>query len=189
MADEAEQQDTEEEDALDAPDEPEADGGEDGETEEGGAETKKRGLSRFIPSRKIMIFGLAGLVLLGGAGYGGWMMFGPTPAQDNKPAAAKAVFYDLPEITVNLGTVDARAQYLKVRIALEVSDRETLEEISPLMPRVVDTFQVFLRELRVADLEGSAGVYRLKEELRRRVNTAVYPAQVNDVLFKEMLVQ
>ena len=57
------------------------------------------------------------------------------------------------------------------------------------MPRIVDNFQVYLRELRLEDLRGSAGLYRLREELLSRVNIAAQPAQVNDVLFKEMLVQ
>ena len=39
------------------------------------------------------------------------------------------------------------------------------------------------------DLRGSAGLYRLREELLVRVNKAAAPAKVSDVLFKEMLVQ
>ena len=58
-----------------------------------------------------------------------------------------------------------------------------------MLPRIVDNFQVYLRELRLDDLRGSAGVYRLREELLARVNTAVRPAKIKDVLFKEMLVQ
>jgi flagellar protein FliL len=58
-----------------------------------------------------------------------------------------------------------------------------------LLPKVVDAFQVYLRELRKSDLEGSAGIYRLKEELRRRVNVAIYPLEVQSILFKEILVQ
>jgi len=38
-------------------------------------------------------------------------------------------------------------------------------------------------------LQGAAGMYRLREELLTRVNAAVRPAQVRDVLFKEMVVQ
>ena len=53
----------------------------------------------------------------------------------------------------------------------------------------LDHFQVFLRELRVDDLNGSAGIYRIKEELLRRVSIAVYPVEIRDVLFKEMLIQ
>jgi flagellar protein FliL len=58
-----------------------------------------------------------------------------------------------------------------------------------MLPRVMDTFQVFMRELRPQDLEGSSGLYRLKEEMTRRVNVAVYPARVDAILFKELMVQ
>ena len=57
------------------------------------------------------------------------------------------------------------------------------------MPRIVDQFQVYMRELRVEDLNGSAGMARLKEELLMRVNAAVAPTQVRDVLFQQMIVQ
>ena len=75
---------------------------------------------------------------------------------------------------------------LKFKVALEVAGSEGRPEIQPLLPRVEDAFQVFVRELRASDLEGSAGVYRLREELLRRVNIAVYPAKVDAVLFKEI---
>jgi flagellar FliL protein len=57
------------------------------------------------------------------------------------------------------------------------------------MPRVLDTFQTYLRELRPSDLDGSAGLYRLKEELTRRINAAISPGHINAVLFKEMVIQ
>ena len=64
-----------------------------------------------------------------------------------------------------------------------------MTEVTPLLPRVEDAFQVFVRELRASDLEGSAGVYRLREELLRRVNVALHPVRVDAVLFKEIVVQ
>ena len=54
---------------------------------------------------------------------------------------------------------------------------------------VMDAFQTYLRELRPTDLDGSAGLYRLKEELTRRVNAAIAPNRINAVLFKEIVVQ
>jgi flagellar FliL protein len=77
----------------------------------------------------------------------------------------------------------------KLKIVLEVPDQALILQIQPLMPRVMDAFQTYLRELRPNDLEGSAGLYRLKEELTRRVNAAIEPARINAVLFKELLVQ
>ena len=54
---------------------------------------------------------------------------------------------------------------------------------------VLDAFQTYLREMRPTDLEGSAGLYRLREELTRRVNIAIAPSRINAVLFKEIIVQ
>lgn len=105
------------------------------------------------------------------------------------PPPKEVVFYDLPELTVNLSSASQRAQYLKLSVALELPDDETKAAIEPFMPRILDAFQVYLRELRSTDLEGSAGLFRLKEELLRRINTAVYPVKVDGILFKQILLQ
>lgn len=148
--------------------------------------------------KKLILFGGIGLVVLLAAGAGGYFFFmsgGSTPAPDadGRPQAEQeaqkpVVFYDLPEMTVNLAT-EGRTTYLKVRIALEVENRAMIDQIQPYLPRILDAFQIYLRELRPADLEGSAGLFRLKEELLRRINLSVYPAHVDGVLFKEILVQ
>ncbi|WP_068314571.1 flagellar basal body-associated FliL family protein [Polycladidibacter hongkongensis] len=106
------------------------------------------------------------------------------PAQEQKPV----VFFDLPEMLVNLSS-EGRTTYLKVRIALEVESDAMVEQIEPYLPRIMDAFQIYLRELRPSDLEGSAGLFRLKEQLLRRINVAVHPAKVDGVLFKEILIQ
>ncbi len=110
----------------------------------------------------------------------------------DKPAPPKqTVFFDLPDLLVNLNSSGAnrRANFLKISVSLEVESEGDVTRIKAVMPRVVDNFQVYLRELRVEDLRGSGGIYRLREELLARVNTAAAPAKVLDVLFKEILVQ
>ena len=87
------------------------------------------------------------------------------------------------------GAPGERIQFLKLKAVLEVKDEPVVEKIKPAMPRVTDIFQTYLRELRVSDLSGSAGLFRLKEELTKRVNAAVSPSQVDAVLFKEVVVQ
>jgi flagellar protein FliL len=108
-------------------------------------------------------------------------------------AAAPAkppVFVDVPDMLVNLvGAPGERVQYLKVKVLLEVKEEKQVEAIKPTLPRVTDIFQTYLREMRPTDINGSAGLFRLKEELTRRVNVAVSPTQVNAVLFKEIVVQ
>lgn len=143
------------------------------------------------PKSKKMLFIIGGavLVLLLGAGAGAYFFLfaGGDDASAAKVEVVPTFFYDLDTMTVNLNSDDD--QFLKLSIALELENEEMVAIVQPRMARVVDAFQVYLRELRPADLEGSAGIYRLKEELRRRVNLAIAPAEVRSILFKEILVQ
>lgn len=100
-----------------------------------------------------------------------------------------AVFYDLPEMLVDINTEGRKRTFLKIRVSLELGSQMDVPVVESVMPRIIDNFQVYLRELRLEDLQGAEGIYRLREELLVRVNSAVRPAKVNDVLFKEMLIQ
>jgi flagellar FliL protein len=139
--------------------------------------------------RKLVIGGAAGAVLL--AGGGGWFLLGRSKPADEAPVRKPAAFLDLREMIVNLAPEpnQERSRFLKFKVALEVAEPAVAKEITPMLPRVEDAFQVFVRELRASDLEGSAGIYRLREELLRRVNVAVHPVRVDAVLFKEIVVQ
>ena len=143
-------------------------------------------------SRKKLIIMAAAALLLVGGGAGTWFFFFRHHEEAHAEVAVpKApIFVDVPEVLVNLvGGPGERIQYLKVKIVLEVKEEKQVETIKPNMPRVSDIFQTYMRELRASDLNGSAGLFRLKEELTRRVNVAVAPNQVNAVLFKEIVIQ
>jgi flagellar protein FliL len=99
------------------------------------------------------------------------------------------VFVALPEMLVNITGPDGRPAYLKLKLTLEAPDDATVTAITEHVPRVTDQFTGFLRELRTDDLSGSAGAYRLRLELLRRVNLVIAPSQINAVLIEEMLVQ
>jgi flagellar protein FliL len=161
----------------------------DEEAEAPAAQAKKK---FALPSMKVMIIAAAGLLVLGGGGTAGYIFFfkGSSHEQAAKTDAKPVTFVDLPDVLVNLSNAGTdRTQYLKVKIVLELPDAKLVGEIQPLMPRVMDAFQTYLRELRPTDLDGSAGLYRLKEELTRRVNAAVAPNRITAVLFKEIVVQ
>ena len=108
-----------------------------------------------------------------------------------KSAKKPATFVEMKDMMIGIsgGGQQERQPIIKIKVVLEIADAKVSDEIKPLLPRVEDAFQVFMRELRPSDLEGSAGMYRLKEELLRRVNVTVYPAKIDAVLFKELLVQ
>jgi flagellar FliL protein len=149
---------------------------------------------------KMKLAVLGGILILGGGIAGAVLFLGGGEAEvhaDAHGAPVTAVhlpsehtsFFNVPDIIVNIQTPDGTPAYLKLSVALEVDQADAQAIIEPVLPRVVDQFQTYLRELRVEDIRGSAGVMRLKEELLRRVNFALAPLPVRDVLLKEMIVQ
>jgi flagellar FliL protein len=178
------------------------DGGEENPAAEGAAEGEpKKGLAKILgllKSKKFLMIGVPVILLvLGGGGGAAWyFLLRPTPeavkAEKEKEAQLTpplVAFTDMQDILVNIQSSDGTPAYLKLAVSLELDDDKEKAAFQPLMPRVTDQFQAYLRELRVDDLKGSAGVLRVKEELLRRVNVAAAPYHVRDVLLKEMIVQ
>ena len=173
---------------------------------DGEGEGKKKG------GKKLILFILLPLLLIGGGGAAAFLTgmiggggeeaahaegaaaaagggHGAAPAGQQARDPLTAVYYDLPEMLVNLNTGGKRVSFLKLKVSLELQKQEDTPLVEKVLPRIIDSFQVYLREMRVEDLSGSAGIYRLREELLDRVNVAARPVVVNDVLFREMLVQ
>jgi flagellar FliL protein len=161
--------------------------------------------------RRLLLLVAAGLVLLAGGGAGAAYalgLFGAAPhaeetadeaagghdgashADARDPAAApQVIFVDLPDIVVNLQAPGPRMRFLRVRLALEVGDEAAAQHAETLIPRLLDSYQHYLRALTPDDVAGPGGMQRLKEDLLARSNIAVTPTKVADVLLKEMLVQ
>ncbi len=170
------------------------------------------GRSKKLAGKKIVLFIALPVLLLAGVG-GAVMMSGIFDSKDEKHVevvakeeagqeeagqeekkAAKSktpvvVYFDLPELLVNLNSSSRRPSFLKLKLSLELESAEQIAHLETLQPRIIDNFQVYLRELRIEDLRGSAGIYRMREELLARVNASVHPTIVKNVLFKEVLVQ
>jgi flagellar FliL protein len=164
------------------------------------AEGGKKGLGKILGLLKnkkiLMIAAPVLLLLIGGGGAGAYFFLLKPSGADKKPQAQEAVltppqvaFADVPDILVNIQSNDGTPAYLKLSVSLELDNDMEKAGMTALMPRLVDQFQAYLRELRMDDLKGSAGVLRLKEELLRRVNVAAAPYKVRDVLLKQVIVQ
>jgi flagellar FliL protein len=153
---------------------------------------------RKFSGKKLVLFIVLPLLLLVGGGtavYFSGVLDALTgegePAVSDEPApAGPGVFYDLPDLLVNLNSAGSRRQnFLKISVSIEIARQEDVPALERVLPRIIDNFQVYLRELRLDDLRGSAGIYRLREELLMRITAAAAPVRVKDVLFREMLVQ
>ena len=146
------------------------------------------------PKGKLKMMLAVVVVLAVAGGSATWFFFMRHHSEEMHAEAAPPpkppAYVEVPDMLVNLiGLPGERVQYLKAKIVLEVKEEKQAEAIKPSLPRVTDIFQTYLRELRPSDLNGSAGLFRLKEDLTRRVNAAVAPNQVSAVLFKEVVIQ
>ena len=174
--------------------EAEADG-ENADAQGEGAPAEKKSWRKFLTKKILMIAAPVLVLLLGGLGAGAYFLFlKPAPVKVAKTDAPpltppQVAFSDVPDILVNIQSNDGTPAYLKLSLSLEMDNDLEKAGMTALMPRLVDQFQSYLRELRVDDLKGSEGVLRLKEELLRRVNASAAPYRVRDVLLKQMIVQ
>lgn len=152
-----------------------------------GGEAPKKG-------KKKLIIIIAAVLLLGGGGAGvfmsGMLGVGDKKAEEENAAMKDQILYhDLDEFLVNLNNPGTQVSFLKAAITLELPNQASLTEVQSKMPRIRDIFQVYLRELRNSDLQGSAGLQRLRAELLLRINSVMEKGKVNNILFKEIIVQ
>lgn len=162
------------------------------------------GGQKRLSSKKLLLFVIAPLILILGGGailhYSGMLDSFLKKDKTEEVVEEEVVdeatrnigpgyYYDLPDFIVNLSDSGAKQRFLKLSISLEIPKKEDEVKLQAVMPRISDNFQTYLRELRVDDLRGSAGVYRLRQELLSRVRLAADPVVVRDVLFREILVQ
>lgn len=147
------------------------------------------------PRRRKLLIAVPVALLLAGSGL--WFSgilpralgFGQDQAKSKQDTEPPPVFVEIPEIVANLNGNPRRPSYIKVHPRLEVAKQEDVARVTAAMPRLLDMFQTYLREMRPEELRGSAGIYRLREELIARANLAAAPGHVTDVLFTEMLIQ
>ncbi len=165
---------------------------------EEGADGEGSASGRRIPGKKLVLFIVLPFLLIGAAGggiYASGLLDSLLGIEERdgeimvEEELGPSVFYEVPEMLVNLNTSGRRGGYLKISVSLEVGSEEDFPKLDAVLPRIVDDFQVYLRELRIEDLRGSAGLQRLREELFMRVANAAAPTVVRDVLFREMLIQ
>ncbi len=148
-------------------------------------------------SKKKLLLILLPILLLGGGGAGVYFsgilddMAEETVQAEAvvEPIQQKSIYFDLPDLLVNLNSVGPRPNFLKLRASLELAEGTDRTLLSVLKPRIIDKFHVYLRELRLDDLRANGGLYRFREELRAEINKAVSPVEVKQVLFRNMLVQ
>ncbi|HET6605237.1 MAG TPA: flagellar basal body-associated FliL family protein [Rhodopila sp.] len=148
--------------------------------------SRRKFLLAAVPAAVLL---MGGGLWLAGALSGGWGKGKAAEAEARAEKSGAPVYVNVPEMVANLNTGTRKASYVKMTVRIEVPDQPDADKVRTAMPRVQDVIQTYLREMRPDELRGSAGVYRLREELLVRANAAVAPAKISDILFTQMLIQ
>ncbi|MFS0850795.1 flagellar basal body-associated FliL family protein [Novosphingobium panipatense] len=166
-----------------------------GETPPDGADVaKKAGKGRLIAIAVVVVG------LLAGAGGVYWYMRPAEEHAEEKQAEASseeaeaeegdvsASYIEVPPMMVNLRGGGAQSKFVKLRFVIVAAPGKT-DAVKARLPVVLDALQPFLRELRPDDLNGSAAVFRIKEEMMRRSTEALGKGMVRDVLIQDLIQQ
>lgn len=170
-------------------------GAEGEEGAEGGSKKGKKKLVFIAGGAGALILIVVGVLLSGvlGGGDKGEHKESPEEVAAKEAAAAlaaKPVYYELPEFLVNLNASGtSRVSFLKMSVTLELRDPAAVLIMDANKPRILDIFNTYLRELKSSDVQGSAGIYRLRTELLTRLNSTIEDGTVKDILFGEIIVQ
>lgn len=114
---------------------------------------------------------------------------GGTGEGHDKDKSVASIFHPLPEMMINLSSDPGKVSYLKLQASLELDDAKSIDKLQKVMPRIQDTIQVYIRELKVADLKSSIGIEKLRQELLKRIQLIAKDVKIFDILFPQMLTQ
>lgn len=165
--------------------------------EQGGDGFQEKSAGKSSVKKKLLFF-LLFLLSVGGGGsglyYSGFLDDAKKPAAETEapapaPPSTTRVFFDLPDMLVNLNSDESKPHFLKFRASLELQSDIDATAVKPLEPRIIDFLQVYMRELRLEDLRGNGGMLILRQELLARINETIKPVEASDLLFTNLLVQ
>lgn len=104
---------------------------------------------------------------------------------DEAEAMPSLAFVPLETLVINLPQT-AQAKHLLFTAQLEVEPRYT-QEVTDLLPRVVDVLNGYLRAVDLSELEDPTALIRLRAQMLRRVQVVVGEGRVKDILIMEFV--
>lgn len=106
-------------------------------------------------------------------------------AEAEKEEALSATFLPLEPLIVSISG-NGGARFLRFTAQLEVAP-EYAEEVTAVLPRIVDVMNSYLRAVESSDLEDPTILVRLRGQLLRRIQVVVGPDRVRDLLVMEFV--
>ena len=139
------------------------------------------------------------LLFMGTVGAGFFILWNKISQIPQNPAIADDVsveedentigpLYSLDTMIVNLADHGGK-RYLRVTMALELSDPEALTTIDSRLPQVRDAVLMILPTKKYDDVSTTEGKIALRTEVMDKINALMTKGQVNNIYFTEFVVQ
>jgi len=96
--------------------------------------------------------------------------------------------YPLDPFTVNLLSANAD-RYLKCKIDLELDSPDLQKEIDKKLPAIRDMIIQILSSKTVEEIQTAKGKEKLKEEIKRKINSILTTGQIRNVYFTQFVIQ
>jgi len=96
--------------------------------------------------------------------------------------------YPLDTFIANLAASDAK-RYLKCKIDLELDSPELQQEVDKKIPPIRDAIIGILTSKTIEEIQTLKGKEKLKEEIKRKVNSLLTTGEIKNVYFTEFVIQ
>lgn len=151
-------------------------------------------------SKRVLIVIIAvAMLFMGMVGGGFFILWNKISQIPQTPAAAEEVpvaeeenvmgpLYSLDTMIVNLADHGGK-RYLRVTMALELSDPEAVTAIENHLPQVRDAILMILPTKTYDDISTTDGKIALRNEIMAKINQMMTKGRVNNIYFTEFVVQ
>ncbi|WP_300515666.1 flagellar basal body-associated FliL family protein [Aliiroseovarius sp.] len=147
-------------------------------------------------SRKGLLIGVMLALLLGGGGffavYAGMILKPESEAgtaefvpEEEVVTLPPVAFVEIDPLVISLGN-GSGSRHLRFRASLEV-EPQFREDVTRLIPRVLDVLNSYLRAVEMRDIEDPSALLMLRAQMLRRIQLVTGEGRVRDLLIMEFV--
>ncbi len=141
--------------------------------------------NKKIPSKVLLASTIVSLILI--FFISSWFIYDRF-LQHSETLQETNYYVAIPEIVVNLRSVNPKGNILRATFSLQICNKEEEPKIKEFMPIILDQLLSYLRDQSINDLEGP-GLARMREAILLRINNIIRPIKIHRVVLKDFIIQ
>lgn len=151
--------------------------------------------------KKIILFSLIGLIVLGGGGASAYFfVLKPKPVAEGELAEGEVMeepepeeldpplYINMPALVVS-GDYQGRLRYLQIKMSVMTRDEDTQDRLMENTPLIQDAMILLASEYPFITLETNAGKEELRQAAKTKISELIRDDKVESVLFTGFVIQ